>query len=585
MRTKPRSVWQILKMLFAPAIQDKWNYLFACLANSWIFVFDIYSIITLQHITKAVVSEDLEKIRSILITYSIIFVIYYIYKRIVRHQTRVKIRFSLWKIIWEEYIEKYLATEYTAVEKIGVGRLINIIPKWIDSRRDALDAVSFGVPELVIKIGFALYIVRQMWWEFALFFTVFFFIASFLMIYVNNYTLQARMERKNVEISFSRNFVRLLIAKQEILQSDKQEREKNLANDSLNTQWKMTFKVNNYLRVMYNWPLFAVQGLLIIIIYYTYTNIIAWTFSYELFTALVIMIWYLTQLMVGVTSKYKDLTNNFTHTEKLRDIFEEMPIMEGYYEWDLFKFEKGTIQLQNVTYAYDEDKVFENFDVQIEWWKKIALVGISGGGKSTLAKLVAWYLRPDQWKIIIDWQDLRAISLKSYYKHIWFLTQEPSVFDGTLRDNLTYALVEEEQGTQNLKEQVDRIIKLAKCEFVYEFKNWLETEIGERGIRLSWGQKQRLAIAKIFLKNPEIIILDEPTSALDSFSEDAITEAMHNLFNGRTVVIIAHRLQTVKEADDIILIEKGKIVERGTHKDLVQLNGQYAKMLELQTGF
>lgn len=549
------------------------------------FAFDIYSILTLQQVTAAIINQDLEKIKSILITYSIFFILFYIYKRSIRHQTWIKVRYSQSKIIWDEYIERYLSTEYTAIEKIGVGRLIEIIPKWIGSWIDALDVVSFHVPEIIIKIGFALFIVRQMWWEFALFFTIFFFVASFLMVYINKFTLKERGKRKNVEITFVRNFVRLLIAKQEIIQSDKQEAEKNLAKDSLDTQWNMTFVINNYLRLMYNGPLFAVQGLLIIIIYYSYSSIIAGTFSYELFTALVIMIGYLTQLMISVTSKYKDLTNSFTHTEKMRDIFDSMPTMRWYYEWDKFNFNNGKIQLKNVTYSYEDNNVFENFAIEMEGGKKIALVWISGGGKSTLAKLVAGYLRPDEGKVIVDGQDLMSVSLKSYYKHIWFLTQEPSVFDGTIRDNLTYALNEDHMGEIKLKDQVDQAIKLAKCEFIYEFKDGLETEIGERGIRLSWGQKQRLAIAKIFLKNPEIIILDEPTSALDSFSEDAITEAMHNLFKGRTVLIIAHRLQTVKEADDIILIEAWKVVERWTHTELVKHKWQYAKMLELQTGF
>ena len=128
-------------------------------------------------------------------------------------------------------------------------------------------------------------------------------------------------------------------------------------------------------------------------------------------------------------------------------------------------------------------------------------------------------------------------------------------------------------------------LKLAHCDFVFELENWLDTEIGERWVRLSGGQKQRLAIAKIFLKDPEIILLDEPTSALDSFSEEAITIALDKLFVGRTVVIVAHRLQTVRKADDIIVLEWGKIIERGVHDDLVNQWWVYAKMLELQSWF
>ena len=176
--------------------------------------------------------------------------------------------------------------------------------------------------------------------------------------------------------------------------------------------------------------------------------------------------------------------------------------------------------------------------------------------------------------------DIDSVSLKSYYKHIWYLTQEPSVFDGTIYENLIYAL--DYEPTQN---ELEFAVKQAQCSFVYDFPDWLETHIWEKGIRLSWWQRQRLAIAKIFLKNPRIVLLDEPTSALDSISEEAITKALDKLFEWRTVVIIAHRLQTVKKADEIIVLDKWKIIERWTHDELVVLWWTYAKMLELQSWF
>jgi ABC-type multidrug transport system fused ATPase/permease subunit len=158
-----------------------------------------------------------------------------------------------------------------------------------------------------------------------------------------------------------------------------------------------------------------------------------------------------------------------------------------------------------------------------------------------------------EWNYIIDDQDLSNIALKTYFHHVWYLTQDPLVFDATIRENLLLGL------PKNTSEsQLVQALRLAQCEFVLEFSNGIDTEIGERGVRLSGGQKQRLAIAKIFLKNPEIILLDEPTSALDSFSEEQVSIALHKLFEGRTVIIIAHRLQTVKQADDIIILRMGR---------------------------
>jgi ABC-type multidrug transport system fused ATPase/permease subunit len=272
---------------------------------------------------------------------------------------------------------------------------------------------------------------------------------------------------------------------------------------------------------------------------------------------------------------------DFAEVENLWDFFDNTPQIQWYEEWKTFIYKNGDIHIQNISYSYENSSpVFQNFSLDIPGSKITALVWPSGGGKSTLVKLISGYIRQDSGDIIVDTQNLRDTSLKSYYADVWYLTQEPSVFDGTVEENLLYAVTQKPS-----ENQIKKIIKLAHCDFIYDLPEGLQTEIGERGIKLSGGQKQRLAIAKIFLKDPKIIILDEPTSALDSLSEQKITEAMHNLFEGRTVIIIAHRLQTVKHADDIIVIESGSIIERGTHASLVRKKWYYKEMLDLQSGF
>jgi ABC-type multidrug transport system fused ATPase/permease subunit len=164
------------------------------------------------------------------------------------------------------------------------------------------------------------------------------------------------------------------------------------------------------------------------------------------------------------------------------------------------------------------------------------------------------------------------------YTHIGYLTQEPMIFDGSIKDNLLYAIEDISSVTD---EVLWSVLWAAECEFVKD----LEAQIGEKGIRLSGGERQRLAIAKLMLKNPEIIILDEPTLALDSFSEEKITQALDVLFKGRTVVIIAHRLQTIKKADNILVTEEGKVIEEGKHDELMNKKGVYYRMVELQSGF
>lgn len=288
----------------------------------------------------------------------------------------------------------------------------------------------------------------------------------------------------------------------------------------------------------------------------------------------------------------RDMLRNFAYVETLWSTFDSLLPIRWYEEGAPFTQKNLPINIHSLSYTYTDTPIFQNFSLTIEKWKKTALVGASGGGKTTLMKLIAGYLHPDEWYISVLWNRLDQTALKTYYPHIGYLTQEPGVFDATIRENLMSSIRDSEDDdfskntTKNTtQKKLTHALKLAHCDFVFDLEKWMDTEIGERGVRLSWWQKQRLAIAKIFLKDPEIILLDEPTSALDSFSEEQITKALDTLFKDRTVIIIAHRLQTVKKADDIIVIEWWKIEERWTHEELIAKWWIYHKMLELQSGF
>jgi ABC-type multidrug transport system fused ATPase/permease subunit len=292
--------------------------------------------------------------------------------------------------------------------------------------------------------------------------------------------------------------------------------------------------------------------------------------------------WNIQELTDSVTKFYQDKVN----IDRLRELFKDTPQIKWYDTGRIFTPSQWDIILENITYNYGKGEVLNDFSLHIVWWKKTALIWISGSWKSTIIKLIAGYLYPQHWAVKIDNQELPNpentdyVSLSSYYKHIWYLTQEPSVFDGTIYENLTYAL--DHEPTES---EIQDAIQWAQCQFINEFPEWVQTQIGEKWIKLSGGQRQRLAIAKVLLKNPKIILLDEPTSALDSFSEEEVTKAFNNLFTWRTVIIIAHRLQTVKHADRIIVLERGQVIEEWNHTSLVQSGWVYAKMLELQSGF
>lgn len=276
-----------------------------------------------------------------------------------------------------------------------------------------------------------------------------------------------------------------------------------------------------------------------------------------------------------------NLSDQIVSIEQLWNKIEDAPKTPNLFSGDTFEYQKGEIQFQDVDFSYVENNpILSNFSYTFEAGKKYALVGPSGGGKTTIMKLASGFLSAKRGKVSVDGFDLSTVNLSTFYSTIGYLTQDPQIFDGTIRENLM-------QGkTANARESdIIDALKQAHADFIFDLPEGLETEIGERGVKLSGGQKQRLAIAKIFLKNPHIILLDEPTSALDSFSEEKISQAFHNLFEGRTVLIIAHRLQTVKEADVILVLEDGRISEQGNHTELVEKKGIYAKMLELQSGF
>ncbi len=306
--------------------------------------------------------------------------------------------------------------------------------------------------------------------------------------------------------------------------------------------------------------------------------IFAWIWKYSDFAIFIMIMTLMEKTINQFLDMTKDILREFDSIELLWETFEKLPPIKWYDEGKSFVNHNKDINIKNITYWYNKTHIFEDFSLTIPYGQKTAFVWASGWGKTTLLKLIAGYIYPQEWVVEILWNKLSETALKTYFPHIGYLTQEPWVFDASIRENLESVLQKIETEWEDIREEkIIKALKLSKCDFVFELEKGIDTEIGERGVRLSWWQKQRLAIAKIFLKDPEIILLDEPTSALDSFSEEAISEALETLFKGRTVIIVAHRLQTVKKADDIIVFENGKVLERGKHQELVQKKWLYAR--------
>ncbi len=239
---------------------------------------------------------------------------------------------------------------------------------------------------------------------------------------------------------------------------------------------------------------------------------------------------------------------------------------------------EGYVKMEHVQFAYEPGElVLDDINLEAGPGKVTALVGPSGSGKTTLVHLIPRFYDPTSGVIRIDGHDLRDLSLTSLRRNIGMVLQESFLFMGTLRENIKYGRPE---ATDD--EVVQAAIAANAHDFITEFPEAYETRAGERGARLSGGQRQRIAIARALLCNPRILILDEATSDLDSESEALIQEALQYLMKGRTTFVIAHRLSTVMNADEILVLDHGKIVERGTHGELAAAGGLYSELCEIQ---
>lgn len=282
----------------------------------------------------------------------------------------------------------------------------------------------------------------------------------------------------------------------------------------------------------------------------------------------------------GLAAQFGTLQRGLGAVENVMDQLEmeEEPITEISSET---RGMQGDIGFRDVHFAYpsrSEIKVLKGITFDASHGQQIALVGASGSGKSTLASLVLRFYQPDQGQILIDGKDTEDLSLSELRNQMAFVPQEVLLFGGSIRENIAYG--KPDATDQEIRDAAEKANAL---EFIDQFPEGMNTVVGERGIQLSGGQRQRIAIARAILKDPAILILDEATSALDSESERLVQEALDYLMKGRTSLVIAHRLSTIRNADKILVLEEGKIVEEGKHAELVQkTDGVYKHLSELQ---
>ncbi|WP_417520293.1 ABCB family ABC transporter ATP-binding protein/permease [Marinobacter sp.] len=286
---------------------------------------------------------------------------------------------------------------------------------------------------------------------------------------------------------------------------------------------------------------------------------------------------YLLQLFIPLNALgfvYREIRQSLVNVERLFGLLGESPVIEDVPGAPELKVDKGEIGFHHVHFAYREDRpILQNVDFTIPAGHTVAVVGASGAGKSTLARLLFRFFDVSKGSISIDGQNIREISQDSLRSAIGVVPQDTVLFNDTLYSNIAYGKPEATEA------EVHHAAKQARLDdFIRSLPEGYDTKVGERGLKLSGGEKQRVAIARVLLKNPPLLILDEATSSLDSISEQAILDALNEVSRLRTTLVIAHRLSTVRDADTILVMDHGRIVESGGHSELLALNGYYARL-------
>lgn len=316
-----------------------------------------------------------------------------------------------------------------------------------------------------------------------------------------------------------------------------------------------------------------------IIMYYGGTRILEGSMTVGDFVAFTLTLGFMVTPIVQMTNIGTQITEAMAGLDRMEEVLQEKREIDHENRTVSLNGIVGDVSFRDVWFSYDEDQdVIQGISFDAPRGSVTALVGSSGSGKSTIANLAACYLTPKRGSITIDGIDLANVKVDTYRRQLGVVLQDDFLFDGTIRENIMFSNPEASE------DELQTAVESAHVkEFSDRFDDGIETVIGERGVKLSGGQKQRIAIARALVANPRILILDEATSSLDNESEKYIQSSLETLMKGRTTFVIAHRLSTIRRADQILVIEDGKIVERGNHQDLIDRQGRYYELYTYQS--
>jgi ABC-type multidrug transport system fused ATPase/permease subunit len=492
---------------------------------------------------------------------------------------------KLWAEIYYKKSQKYrkilLSKNYSTIINEWTWKLISRFSRWVEAEADIFTSVLQISTEAIFKLIIVIIIFSLLlpWFLVLLFVFIFsvYIINSLIIVKIRKYT----EEENAVYEESSRILVKMISEYLTIKIFNKTNDELSKSEKILKRHPFYRMKITKYHTILFMSLFFFIKTLETLAYLYIWYYIIQWQFSIAF---LVMITWYLWTLWNPINVAIKRINMISRQLQAYKKLQDFLDIPNKITDWTKkYEYQNGKIEIKNLYFGYSNKKIIlKNLNLEFLAWKKNALVGHSWWWKSTIIKLLLRLYDYQKGEILIDEQKLKEIKIETFYDKIWYLPQEPWIFDGTIRENLEYAFENMDKYDES---KIWEALKKAQIDdMIRGLDKWLDTEIWEKWVKLSWWEKQRLAIARIFLKDPKIVILDEPTSALDSISENKITKALDELTKWRTSIVIAHRLQTVIHSDKIIVLENGQVQAEWKHSELIKKSWIYKTLVDLQNG-
>ncbi|MDD3807235.1 MAG: ABC transporter ATP-binding protein [Candidatus Marinimicrobia bacterium] len=463
------------------------------------------------------------------------------------------------------------------LDKHKQGDFISIIMNDVLIFRQAIKAIFDKLLTEPINILFTLFLLLTISWEFTLYVLIMFPIAIFI-FWIIGASIRRKGRRSLKQIGVITSFLQQMLGAFRLIKSYNKEKDEIRNFKDKNRKF---FKIQmRQIRLSaINSPLSEMVGVVTGALLFMIGGKMVLTGSVmdsEDFIRYIILLFSILSPVKNLTSVNESIQNGMAAGERIFNIL-ETPVekLESPHAIEKKTFDKE-IEFRDVSFRYEFKNVLNDINLIIPKGKSYALVGSSGSGKSTIADLLCRFYTPQEGKILIDGIDIRDIKADSLYRLIGVVSQDVQILNETILANIMY-------GSEDANENaVKKAIEIANARFIYDFEEGLDTIAGDQGVRLSGGQKQRIAIARAVLRNSPILILDEATSSLDIESERLVQEALNQLMKGRTSLIIAHRLSTILDADQIVVLKRGRIISQGTHAELLQTCHEYKKLYKRQ---